>query len=446
MDLSVKTALLHSNGCEVVSPLSQTFSTPILSLCVQSIFELEERIDVCSAKQAIKNLLLPRNPRFCSMMTENRHGAMHWVETEVNVDDHVIIPEFPPGQTEYDEFVKDCIGDGTSLMSLLLCCVTRVDDPNLPVSFPSVKSPPHKTIPYYSWVSTEFMYYMFQRLIVPLLVLWYTVSDLISNFLRVILMDDSKLPFRGPPGVEMLPKGISSVTFLMEDVKKIKNSIGATVNDVVMGVIFYGFQRYLENSLSHGETSGVTKGMAKSRVTRIVFMNTRVLSGLKDIKDMLKLNSRAPWGNRIGMLYIPMPLATAESPLDYVRRAKQIIDRKKMSLEVFLSRRILCCIGRRASASGIYNTLAKKTLALSNMIGPTEKIALNQNPVKSISFSVSGIPQTLLLTVVSYMGTVRLEVIGTKGYVNSDILAKCFTECFEEMKEATKGIGRDAWI
>ncbi|XP_057832443.2 wax ester synthase/diacylglycerol acyltransferase 11 [Cryptomeria japonica] len=404
---------------------------------------------------------------------------MHWVETEVNVDEHVIIPEFPPGQTEYDEFVKDYIGnihltplpkcrplwafhfinyntskaratmvinmhhslgDGTSLMSLLLCCVTRVDDPNLPVTFPSFTSPPHKTIPYYSWVSTEFIYYMFQRIFVPLLVLWYTVSDLITNFLRIILMEDSKLPFRGPPGVEMLPKVMSSVTFLMEDVKKIKNSVGGTVNDVVMGVIFYGFQRYLEISVSHGEMLGVTKEMAKSRVTGIVCMNTRELSGLKDIKDMLKFNSRAPWGNHFGMLQIPMPVANAESPLDFVRRAKQIIDRKKMSLEVFLTRRILCSIGRRASASGIYNTLANTTLALSNMIGPTEKIALNQIPVKSISFSVSGIPQTLLLTVVSYMGSVRLEVIGTKGYVNSDTLAKCFTECFEEMKEATKGL------
>ncbi|XP_059068923.1 wax ester synthase/diacylglycerol acyltransferase 2-like [Cryptomeria japonica] len=425
----------------------------------EAIFELEEPIDICTTKQAIKNLLLPRNPRFCCKMTENRHGVLHWVETEVNVDDHVIVPEFPPGHTEYDEFVKDYIsnihltplpkckplwafhflnystskaratlvinmhhslGDGTSLMSLLLCCVTRADNPNLPVTFPSFKSPSHKTIPYYSWVSTEFMYYMFQRLFMPVLVLWYTVSDLISSFLRIVLMEDSKLHFRGPPGVEMLPK---------------------TVNDVVMGVIFCGFQRYLETTLSQGEreTSGVRKEMARSRVTGILFMNTRALSGLNDIKYMLKLNSRAPWGNRIGMLQIPMPVANAESPLDFVRRAKQIIDRKKMSLEVFLTRRLLSYLGRRASARGMYNTLANTTLALSNMIGPTDKIAINQIPVKSISFSVSGIPQTLLLTVVSYMGSVRLEVIGTKGYVNSATLAKCFTECFEEMKEATKG-------
>ncbi|GLJ51800.1 hypothetical protein SUGI_1100500 [Cryptomeria japonica] len=479
MDLSLKTKFVHSNDCEVVSPFSQTLNTSFLSVSVQAIFELEEAIDICSVKQAIKNILLPSNPRFCNTMIQDRHGELYWIKTEVNVDDHVVVPEFPHGQSEYDEIVNDYIGnihltplaqcrplwafhllnyntssakatliinmhhslgDGITLMSLLLCCVTRADNPNLPLNFPSLKSAAHKTIPYHTWVSTEFVYYIFQRLFVLVLVIWYTVSDLISSFLRVIWMDDSKLPIRGPPGVEMLPKIMSSTTFLMEDVKKIKNYVGGTVNDVLMGVIFCGFQRYLQITLCQGEMAEARKEMAKQKVTGIVAVNTRAISRLNDIKDLLKPNSQSPWGNRFGMVHIAIPVASADSPLDFVRKAKQTMDRKKMSLEVFLTGRLLSYLGRQASATAMYNTLANTTMVITNMIGPTDKIAINQIPVKSISFSVSGLPQTLLFTVVSYMGRIRLQVIGTKGYINTDTMTKCFNECFEEMKEATLGL------
>lgn len=195
------------------------------------------------------------------------------MKTEVNVDDHVIVPEFPPGQIEYDELVHDYIcnihlnplpknrplwefhvlnyntskaratlivnmhhslGDGISLMSLLLSCLTRADDPNLPLTFPSSKSPPHRaTPPCYSWLSTKFIYYMVHRLFVLLLLLWYTLSDFIRSMLRMMWMNDSKLPIRGPPGVEMLPKVMSHVTFPMQDIRKIKNSIGG-VNFLIL--------------------------------------------------------------------------------------------------------------------------------------------------------------------------------------------------------------------
>ncbi|GLJ31029.1 hypothetical protein SUGI_0620780 [Cryptomeria japonica] len=438
---------------------------------------MEQPVDVFAAKKAINDILLPCNPRFSSIMSEDRHGVLRWVKTEVDVDEHVIVPHFPPGHTEYDELVNEyicnihltplpkdrplwqfhflnyntskgratCIinmhhslGDGTSLMSLVFCCVTRADHPNLPLTFPSSKSLPHKpSPPYYSWVSAKFMYYMLRRLFVLVLVLWYTFSDLIGSLLRMTWMDDSKLPIRGPPGVEMLPKVMAHVIFPMDDVKNIKNSIGGTVNDVVMGVIFYGFQRYLQITHPHG---GNSKEMTKSRVTGLVAINTRIQSGLKDIKEMMKPESGAPWGNHFGVLHIPMLTANAESPLDFVRRAKKMIDRKKMSREVFITGRLLGYLGRQGSAKCFYKTMTNATLTISNLIGPMEKIAMNQIPVKNMFFSMSGLPQTLVLTVVSYMGKLRLDVIGVKGYVDCNSLAKCFGECFEEIKEASNAL------
>ena len=40
------------------------------------------------------------------------------------------------------------------------------------------------------------------------------------------------------------------------------------------------------------------------------------------------------WGNRLGYIILPFHLAMHDDPLEYVRKAKQVIDRKKNSLEM----------------------------------------------------------------------------------------------------------------
>jgi hypothetical protein len=60
-----------------------------------------------------------------------------------------------------------------------------------------------------------------------MLVLWYTLVDVISCILRMIgWIDDSQLPIRGPSGVEDMPVALHSATFPLEDIKQIKNSVG----------------------------------------------------------------------------------------------------------------------------------------------------------------------------------------------------------------------------
>ncbi|KAH9312462.1 hypothetical protein KI387_027497, partial [Taxus chinensis] len=107
MELNLEAKFM--NDKEPVSPLGRTFSTSLLTLSNQAIFEMETPVDVYSAKKAIRDILLPCNPRFCCIMTEDRNGVLSWEKTEVNVDDHVIVPEVPPGQNDYDEFVNDYI-------------------------------------------------------------------------------------------------------------------------------------------------------------------------------------------------------------------------------------------------------------------------------------------------------------------------------------------------
>lgn len=40
------------------------------------------------------------------------------------------------------------------------------------------------------------------------------------------------------------------------------------------------------------------------------------------------------WGNALGFIILPFHIGTHKDPLDYVRKAKKVVDRKKSSLEV----------------------------------------------------------------------------------------------------------------
>lgn len=52
---------------------------------------------------------------------------------------------------------------------------------------------------------------------------------------------------------------------------------------------------------------------------------------------MLKGGSQIRWGNNVGYVLFPIPLNQHLDPLDHVREAKKISDRKKMSLEAYFT-------------------------------------------------------------------------------------------------------------
>lgn len=218
------------------------------------------------------------------------------------------------------------------------------------------------------------------------------------------------------------------------------------MNDVVTGIIFYGLHRYLLTILSgemNSETNSATvlNEMENLRVTALALINTRSLSGLQNIEEMLKSHTETPWGNHFGFLHSRIPLGKIENPLEFVQRAKRLLERKKMSRAVFLTSKMLSYLtrfrGAQASAKIVYNTGAKTTLAISNLVGPLEKVAMAGNPVKDFFFCLSGAPQTLFVGILSYAGNLRVQAIGTRGYVEADILSTCFAEAFEEIKQAS---------
>jgi hypothetical protein len=45
-------------------------------------------------------------------------------------------------------------------------------------------------------------------------------------------------------------------------------------------------------------------------------------------------SNEVKWGNQLGYIILPFHIAMYEDPLEYVRKAKKMVDRKKSSLEV----------------------------------------------------------------------------------------------------------------
>ncbi|XP_075660477.1 wax ester synthase/diacylglycerol acyltransferase 4-like [Castanea sativa] len=126
----------------------------------------------------LKDVFLPINPRFSSIMVTGKKGEKQWQRVEVKLEDHINVPIFPIGLSpdSYDNYFDDCIseiamnqfpqnkplwdihiikyptsnaagtiifnlhhalGDGYSLMGALLSSLQRADNPSLPLTFPS---------------------------------------------------------------------------------------------------------------------------------------------------------------------------------------------------------------------------------------------------------------------------------------------------------------------
>ena len=62
----------------------------------------------------------------------------------------------------------------------------------------------------------------------------------------------------------------------------------------------------------------------------------------QDITNLMRSNSGARWGNKFGMILLPVSYigSNCPDPLEYVRRAKVMIDRKKQSLEAHFSYKV----------------------------------------------------------------------------------------------------------
>ncbi|GAV80596.1 WES_acyltransf domain-containing protein/DUF1298 domain-containing protein [Cephalotus follicularis] len=461
----------ENEGSQPVSPTGQYFTSTVLSISILAVLEFKIPLHALSTMLLLKNVFLPINPRFSSIMVRGKKGEKQWKRVEVKLENHVNHPIFPAGLTpdSYEQYLTDylsrialerfpqsqplwevhiikyptinaagsvifklhhALGDGYSLMGALLSCLHRADDPSLSLTFPSLRllsktGEENKRIvkrvqKRFSWVIN-------------------TVRDFGWGLLKSSLVEDDRTLIRsGDAGVEFKPITITTITFSLDHIKQIKYKLGVTINDVITGTIFFGTRLYMQTA---------SQKLKDEHTTALVLLNTRDIDGYKSVKEMVNPDADSLWGNKFAFLHVSLPkLIDAEftNPLKFILKARKNIKRKRSSLAVILTGRLLEALksyrSPEVAARYIHSTLKNSSMTISNVIGPVEEMALDNHPIKGLYFMVVGVPQNLTISVLSYMGKLRVAVGTEKGFIDPQKFKACIEIAYQKMLKAASEI------
>ncbi|KAI6693951.1 hypothetical protein NL676_021661 [Syzygium grande] len=391
------------------------------------MLEFEIPIDDLQTTSLIKDVFLPINPRFSSIMVVGKKGGRKGKKVEVNVENHAHFPcfsspegsssasdsflksyisqiamePFPQGQPLWEIHIIHCptseaqrtlifklhhaLGDGYSLVGALLSCLQRADDPSLPVTFPSVNN--------FSSANKDDRNIGLRKVVsrcFPLLV--NTIRDFGWSALKSTCIEDDLSPIRC--GLESFwPFSVSMITFSLDHIKEIKSWLRVTVNDVMTGIIFLVTRLYMHRVSTNSKLS--------TNSTALVLLNTRNLRDYRPVRVMVPPNSKSQWGNHFAFLHVPIPKVKPSNcqffdPLKFVHKAQEVIKRKRSSFGVVLTGKLLeitmNCRNAKVVAKRISRTSRNSSMVISNVMGPMEKLSLGNQPIKGMYFTVAGTP------------------------------------------------------
>ncbi|XP_052194418.1 wax ester synthase/diacylglycerol acyltransferase 11-like [Diospyros lotus] len=436
---------------EALSPAARMFHESNFNVHVVAVFGSKTRIDPQLVKDKLSHSLL-RQPRFSSLQVTDKKGTMRWVPTEVDISRHVIVPNLDPNIARPDQFLENYIanlskthldrskplwdlhilnlktsaaeaagilrvhhslGDGTSLISLLLAFTHKTSDPQ---ALPTV--PVHRKRP------SPCRYGGWWRCLVAVLMLfrlaWNSLVDVGMLMATGLFLKDTETPLKAPPGAEVKPRRIVYRTVSLDDMKLIKNAMNMdlTINDVGLAVTQAGLSRYLNrrygeiNKVDHGATESKNNLPKNIRLRSTLLINLRPSAGIQAFADMMKKETKAKWGNWVGFMLLPFTIALRDDPLDYVRQAKATIDRKKHSLEPIFSSSIsdlvLKLFGIKTASALSHGILTRTSMCFSNLVGPVEEIAFYGHPMTYLAPGCYGQPHGLMINFQSYINKMTI--------------------------------------
>ncbi|CAN6373240.1 unnamed protein product [Urochloa humidicola] len=330
---------------EPLSPIAQMFN----DLYIVAIVGLAAPIDIEPARAGLE-VTLVRHPRFSSIRV-NDGDEPRWVRTTVNLDDHIIFPDLDAAAiaADPDKVLEDyvsslstlpmdqsrplwelhvldfptseaasafvfrlshALGDGVSLVSLLLACTRSAADPTaLPVIPPppvgnggaSLRPSPPALASAWWWALLSF-----------LVLAWHTLVD-VARFVALTMgiVRDPRTVFTGVKGVEFRRKRFVSRGLSLDDVKHVKKALGCTVNDVLVGVTSAALSRYyFRKSDEHTTRKDVC-------LRSVLIVNVRSTPGIQELAHMMESSEQNDinWGNKIGQIILPFHIAMHDNPL-----------------------------------------------------------------------------------------------------------------------------------
>lgn len=203
-----------------------------------------------------------------------------WVRTRVEVDKHIVVPDLsnltiPSPDQFLEDYISDLsttsldqtkplwefhllnlrtsesesvaifrchhsLGDGVSLISLLMACSRKSSDPTSLPTIPNKKNPTdlnHEN--HHRWCFGDVLG-LFVRFVVFVRMVWNTIVDLFwftatsSSWLK-----DTVTPISGKEGVQFNKKRFVHTTLLMEDVKRVKCAANAVIFDIYPFLFHY---------------------------------------------------------------------------------------------------------------------------------------------------------------------------------------------------------------
>ncbi|KAE8709434.1 putative CAP [Hibiscus syriacus] len=453
---------------EPLSPSSRLYHEHNFNVYVIAIMGCKTRIFPDVVKANLGHTLL-RHPRFSSL----QNGEMRWVPTQVDLERHVIVPDLDQNMDSPDKFVEDYVhnlskttidksqplwdlhllnlrtsqsesvgifrihhslGDGTSLLSLLLACTRQTNDSQALPTIPIRKKQEKKADRRGLWRFMLRFWFIVQ-------VFWNTVVDVIMFLATALFLTDTPNPLKGLPGSESTPRRIVHRTVNLDDIKFVKNAMGTTINDVAFGMTQAG---------GHNKDGGgtTTNNLPKSiRLRSTLLVNIRPAPGIQALADMMEEDAEVKWGNWIGYVLLPFTIALRENPLDYVRDAKAIIDRKKRSLEAlatfYIADIALKLFGIKAAGALSHKVVSRTTMCFSNMVGPLEEIGFYGHPMAFLATSSYGQPYALMINFQSYIDKMTIVLSVDEGTIpDPGLLCDDIVESLRLIKESamTRGL------
>ncbi|XP_044955501.1 wax ester synthase/diacylglycerol acyltransferase 11-like [Hordeum vulgare subsp. vulgare] len=422
-------------------------------------------------------------PRFQSIQATDKDGTLRWVKTTVDLDYHIIYPkldtmavaanpdqavedyvaslstkpmdhcrpmwelhvlDFPTSEATATTVIRvhHCLSDGTSLLMLLLSSTRSAADPSKPPVLPPL---PARTAAIYlrprppvSAGSLAFALWLWSFVLLA----WHTMWDAAGFVSTILFLKDTHTLFSCTDNGNRRPNRIVHRSLSLDDVKFVKDTLNCTVNDVLVGSMDAALSRYYYRKLGDTETR------KEIRLRSVLVVNLRATTSLHECVGMIQSGkpSDVKLGNELGFIILPVHIAMHLDPLDYVRKAKNTVDRKKSSLEVSFTHvaaevfhKIL---GRKAGAYIIDRMFSNTTTLLSNMIGPVEQVEFCGHPVVFIAPSQYGLPQAINVNFNSYVNTIKVVLaVDDAQFPDCHELLGDFVESLRRIKDAAEKLG-----
>ncbi|KAL5571423.1 hypothetical protein UlMin_021020 [Ulmus minor] len=461
---------------EPLSPAGRLFHEPNFNIHVIAIMGCKTKIYPDVFKANLPHTLL-KHPRFSSLLDKKDGGTMKWVRTKVNLDKHIIIPDMDSNMNSSssgDKYLEDYIynltkttidksrplwdlhllniktseaesvvifrthhslGDGISLMSLLLACMRQISNPEALPTLPTAAKKKNGGPTKIGFVGRIWRCFLGVWWVLQLL--RNTFVDVLVFIATALFLKDTQTLIKGPSGSEFKPRRIVFKIVSLDDMKLIKNAMDVTINDVAVGITQAGLSKYLNRRYGLDQDNKNTQIENnnnlpnKIRLRSILFVNIRPSGGIQALADMMEKNTNAKWGNSFGYVVLPFTIALKDDPLDYIRQAKATIDCKKHSLEALCTFSIAGLVfkffGIKKASAFFQRLFTSTTMAFSNVVGPLEEIGFYSHPMAYLAATTYGQANELMVNFQSYVNKMTIvlsvdeDTIPNPHQLNEDI-------------------------